>query len=126
MAKPHIMYMAGGDEIQPEVESLSIVPDVEADEPGLTVIEFVVADEVDLKFIMIFLFFTEAKAPPIPFLVSVRSVAHETDFQQGSRDIFIGCVRTMAVSQKKVRMSSFSFNFMFMPHVSVMYRTCSS
>ena len=44
----------------------------------------------------------EAKAPPIPFLVTVRSVAQETDFQQGARDIFVGCVRTMAVSQKKV------------------------
>ena len=38
MAKPHIMYLAGGDEIQPEVESLSIVPEVEAEEPGSTAV----------------------------------------------------------------------------------------
>ena len=37
MAKPHIMYLGGGDELVPEVESLSVVPVEEEDAPGKTV-----------------------------------------------------------------------------------------
>ena len=35
--------------------------------------------------------------------MSVQSTAREAEFEPGSRDIIMGCVRTMAVSQKKVR-----------------------
>ena len=34
-------------------------------------------------------------------LFSVKSIAKESEFVPGSRDLFVGCVRTMAVSQKK-------------------------
>ena len=34
MAKPHIMYLGGGDELVPEVESLSVVPVEEEEAPG--------------------------------------------------------------------------------------------
>ena len=37
-----------------------------------------------------------------PVLVTVRSVACNDTFQPGVREIYAGCVRTMAVSQKKV------------------------
>jgi hypothetical protein len=35
--------------------------------------------------------------------MTFRSVAKDDAYQPASRDIMIGCVRTMAVSQKKVR-----------------------
>ncbi len=31
-AKPHIMYLTGGDELMPEVESLSVLPVLEEEE----------------------------------------------------------------------------------------------
>ena len=34
MAKPHIMYLAGGDELVPEVESLAVIPGADGDEAG--------------------------------------------------------------------------------------------
>ena len=35
-------------------------------------------------------------------LFTVKSIAKESEFVTGSRDLYVGCVRTMAVSQKKV------------------------
>ncbi len=34
-AKPHIMYLTGGDELMPEVESLSVLPVLEEEEGNL-------------------------------------------------------------------------------------------
>ena len=44
--------------------------------------------------------------PPPPVLVTLQSVANESGFSVASRDILVGCVRTMAVSQKKVPVTS--------------------
>ena len=44
---------------------------------------------------------TKMHAPP-PVLVNLESVAQENEFTVATRDIHVGCVRTMAVSQKKV------------------------
>ena len=45
---------------------------------------------------------SDTKGPPIPLLVTLRSVMRGAEFTTASREIFVGCVRTMAVSQKKV------------------------
>ena len=34
MAKPHIMFLGGGDELVPEVESLAVLPRDDGDETG--------------------------------------------------------------------------------------------
>ena len=44
----------------------------------------------------------DTKGPPIPLLVTLRSVMKGSEFSAASRQIHVGCVRTMAVSQKKV------------------------
>ena len=46
--------------------------------------------------------FSDAKPAPIPVLVTLHSIAKETEFLMATKDIHVGCVRTMAVSQKKV------------------------
>lgn len=48
-------------------------------------------------------FFADLKNLIPSVLFSVKSIAKESEFVPGSRDLFVGCVRTMAVSQKKVR-----------------------
>ena len=40
-----------------------------------------------------------------PVLVTIRSTAKDDENIPGTRELFIGCVRTMAVSQKKVGFS---------------------
>ncbi|KAK2188128.1 hypothetical protein NP493_143g01026 [Ridgeia piscesae] len=75
--KEHIMYLEGGEPLSPEVESLSVAPPAEVDEDP-----------------------TKMHAPP-PVLVNLESVAQENEFTVATRDIHVGCVRTMAVSQKK-------------------------
>lgn len=50
------------------------------------------------------IFLTDGKLLPTPILFTLRSIAKENDFIPASRDLFVGCVRTMAVSQKKVRL----------------------
>ena len=45
---------------------------------------------------------SDEKPPPTPLLVTLRSIAKETEFIMATSEIYVGCVRTMAVSQKKV------------------------
>ena len=47
-------------------------------------------------------FLSDEKPPPMPVLVTLRSIAKETEFITATTEIYVGCVRTMAVSQKKV------------------------
>lgn len=76
MAKPRIMFVHGMDERTPDIESLAEeTPAPTEDEDG--------------------------KLLPTPILFTLRSIAKENDFIPASRDLFVGCVRTMAVSQKK-------------------------
>ncbi|XP_074655233.1 cilia- and flagella-associated protein 74-like isoform X2 [Tubulanus polymorphus] len=74
-AQEHIMFMGGGDELKTDVESLSVLPvtDIEEDEK------------------------TYAKS----FLVTCKSVMKDDEYIPGEGEVFVGCVRTMAVSQKK-------------------------
>lgn len=57
-------------------------------------------------------FWTDGKLLPTPILFTLRSIAKENDFIPASRDLFVGCVRTMAVSQKKVRLLSILFQLL--------------
>ncbi|XP_055958483.1 cilia- and flagella-associated protein 74 isoform X1 [Patella vulgata] len=75
IAKNHIMYMYGGDELTPDIESLAVTPVLDDDE--------------------------DFKLPPKPILVSLFSITKDNEFTTASREIFVACVRTMAVSQKK-------------------------
>ncbi|XP_064642380.1 cilia- and flagella-associated protein 74-like [Lineus longissimus] len=75
VAKDHIMYMSGGDELTPNVESLAVLPVTEEEEDG--------------------------KLPPQSLLLTFESVAKDDEFVTATREIYAGCVRTMAVSQKK-------------------------
>lgn len=59
-----------------------------------------------------FFFWTDGKLLPTPILFTLRSIAKENDFIPASRDLFVGCVRTMAVSQKKVRLLSILFQLL--------------
>ncbi|XP_056018167.1 cilia- and flagella-associated protein 74-like isoform X2 [Ostrea edulis] len=76
MAKPRIMFVHETDDRTPDIESLA------EETPVLT------EDE-------------DGKLLPTPVLFTLRSIAKENDFIPASRDLFVGCVRTMAVSQKK-------------------------
>ncbi|VDH97168.1 Hypothetical predicted protein [Mytilus galloprovincialis] len=76
MAKKNVMFVHGVDETTVNVESLS-------ENPPSTL------EEEELKGIL----------PSVLF--SVKSIAKESEFVPGSREIYVGCVRTMAVSQKK-------------------------
>ncbi|XP_071146387.1 cilia- and flagella-associated protein 74-like isoform X1 [Mytilus edulis] len=76
MAKKNVMFVHGVDETTVNVESLS-------EHPPSTL------EEEELKGIL----------PSVLF--SVKSIAKESEFVPGSREIYVGCVRTMAVSQKK-------------------------
>ncbi len=51
---------------------------------------------------MLFFPIAEVKASPIPILVTLRSVMKDTTLMPAVKEIMVGCVRTMAVSQKKV------------------------
>ncbi|XP_062567016.1 cilia- and flagella-associated protein 74-like isoform X4 [Saccostrea cucullata] len=76
MAKPRIMFVDGTDERTPEIESLAEeTPVPTEDEDG--------------------------KLLPTPVLFTLRSIVKENDFIPASRDLIVGTVRTMAVSQKK-------------------------
>ena len=44
-----------------------------------------------------------------PVLVTIRSTAKDDENIPGTRELFVGCVRTMAVSQKKVWLVSVAF-----------------
>ncbi|XP_052759795.1 cilia- and flagella-associated protein 74-like isoform X2 [Mya arenaria] len=75
-AKTKIMFIDGGDPLHPELESLAV-----QSQPPL--------DEDDLRLQM------------QPVLVTLQSTALEDSYEPATREIYIGCVRTMAVSQKK-------------------------
>ncbi|KAL5014796.1 hypothetical protein ScPMuIL_009066 [Solemya velum] len=75
-SKPHIMYIDGVDDRFPTIESLA--------EKSVISLE----DE-------------ESKTPIIPVLCTLHSIAKDNQYVPASREISIGCVRTMAVSQKK-------------------------
>ncbi|XP_077980899.1 cilia- and flagella-associated protein 74-like isoform X2 [Glandiceps talaboti] len=75
-SREHTMYVVGGDEIMTCVESLAAGPLPEEEEG-------------------------EVKPPAVPVLLSFRSVGKEDGHQPATRSIEIGCIRTMAVSQKK-------------------------
>lgn len=75
-AKPRIMYIEGFDERSPDVESLAEKPSLHTE------------DE-------------DTKALPEPILFTLQSIAKESEFIPASRELHVGCVRTMAVSQKK-------------------------
>ncbi|XP_046572911.1 LOW QUALITY PROTEIN: cilia- and flagella-associated protein 74-like [Haliotis rubra] len=77
IAKDHIMYLEGGEDLTPDVESLSFVP-VPTEEDG-----------------------EELKPSIKPLLITLSSVAKDDEYMAATRDIYVGCVRTMAVSQKK-------------------------
>ena len=48
-------------------------------------------------------FLSDAKTPvPIPMLFTLKSQMKDEVFLPATRDVFVCCVRTMAVSQKKV------------------------
>merc|ERR1719210_1488491 len=64
----------------PNVESLHVMP-VDQEEPGVSG--------------------KKVGPAPRPVLVTLHSISKDTDFSPATRDIQIGCVRTMAVSQKK-------------------------
>ena len=51
------------------------------------------------------IFSTELKLQLLPVLVTLKSTALEDSYEPATREIYMGCVRTMAVSQKKVRNS---------------------
>ncbi|KAK3105163.1 hypothetical protein FSP39_018521 [Pinctada imbricata] len=74
-AKPRIMFIHGVDEKTPDVESLAEKPAPAEDEEG--------------------------KPAMASVLFTIKSIAKENEFVPGSRDLYVGCVRTMAVSQKK-------------------------
>ncbi|XP_022101858.1 cilia- and flagella-associated protein 74-like [Acanthaster planci] len=76
-AKSKIMYLLGGDQMQPPVESLAVVP--------------VTDEEEDPK----------ALPPAIPTLLSFRALSKEDETVPASRQLQVGCIRTMAISQKK-------------------------
>ncbi|ESO90474.1 hypothetical protein LOTGIDRAFT_123206, partial [Lottia gigantea] len=80
LGKNHIMYMFGGDDLTPDVESLAVLPVTEDDE----------GKKINRLY-----------KNSIPMLVSLFSVAKETEVIPANRDVFVACVRTMAVSQKK-------------------------
>lgn len=67
----------------------------------------------------VFILLTESKPPPIPLLLTLRSRIKNEEFLPASQDVYIGCVRTMAVSQKKVQIFLLCFvqfseiNFVF-------------
>ncbi|XP_023933583.1 fibrillin-2 [Lingula anatina] len=82
---PHIMYVAGGDELMPDVESLTVLPGTEEEE--------------------------EVKSSAIPVLLTFNSVSSEEGFSAASRELLVGCVRTMAVSQKKPGKQNGEFSF---------------
>ncbi|KAI0214112.1 hypothetical protein LSAT2_000786 [Lamellibrachia satsuma] len=92
--KEHIMYLEGGEALLPEMESLSMIPPAEVEEVSIDLPvrargrNQTVVDP------------TKAHVPQ-PLLVTLQSIAGETEFSVASRDILVGCVRTMAVSQKK-------------------------
>ncbi|XP_071804990.1 cilia- and flagella-associated protein 74-like [Asterias amurensis] len=77
VAKSKIMFIIGGDEMKPSVESLSVVP--------------VTEEEEDPK----------ALPPAIPLLLSFRALGKEDETIAATRQLQVGCIRTMAVSQKK-------------------------
>ncbi|CAH1773330.1 unnamed protein product [Owenia fusiformis] len=76
VAKPHIMYVTGGDPLTPDIESLAVLPVTDHD------------DE-------------DSKVMPQCVLVNVFSISRDQAFEPGEAEFLIGCVRTMAVSQKK-------------------------
>lgn len=45
---------------------------------------------------------SDTKADPIPILITLESIIENDEFLLAKREIEVGCVRTMAVSQKKV------------------------
>lgn len=47
-------------------------------------------------------YFSELKQQLAPVLVSLKSTATDDSYEPATREIYMGCVRTMAVSQKKV------------------------
>ncbi|XP_071839784.1 cilia- and flagella-associated protein 74-like isoform X2 [Apostichopus japonicus] len=75
-AKTKIMYVTGGDEISPRVESLTVTPIIEelAEVP---------------------------QSAATPVLLTFRALSTDEKTQPASRQLNVGCVRTMAVSQKK-------------------------
>ncbi|XP_076472381.1 cilia- and flagella-associated protein 74-like isoform X2 [Babylonia areolata] len=76
-AHPHIMFMEGGDPLYPDIESLGVVPATTEGEE-------------------------DAKNPPaIPMLFTLKSQTKDEVFLPATRDVYVCCVRTMAVSQKK-------------------------
>ena len=58
-------------------------------------------DEGKAHWIFIFVF-VEAQIGPRPILVTLHSISKDTEFSTATWDIVIGCVRTMAVSQKYI------------------------
>ncbi|KAL4221191.1 hypothetical protein ACF0H5_019455 [Mactra antiquata] len=74
-SKQRIMFIEGGDQIKPDIESLAVKPIIEDEET--------------------------IKQTTTPLLVTLKAIAKDDAYDPASRDIYIGCVRTMAVSQKK-------------------------
>ncbi|KAL3862108.1 hypothetical protein ACJMK2_008101 [Sinanodonta woodiana] len=76
IAKKNIMYVAVGDPLTPNIESLAERTTVHIDEE-------------------------ETKPTLETYLFMLKSIAKENEYIPGTREILIGCVRTMAISQKK-------------------------
>jgi hypothetical protein len=52
---------------------------------------------------LIFSCFLDGKLPAESLLLTFESIAKDDEFLMATRELYVGCVRTMAVSQKKVR-----------------------
>ncbi len=89
-AKSHAMYMCGGDVLSPGVESLAGVPEEELGE--------------------------EDKPPAMPLLVTLQSIAGETEVSPAQREIFAGCAKSMAVGQKKVNSTNTVCEYVALVH----------
>lgn len=138
MAKPRIMFVHGMDERTPDIESLAEETPAPTEDEGLS---YKFSQKLSMhltsficfiKYMMhccphwnlnmsntcmtlndyVFFFWTDGKLLPTPILFTLRSIAKENDFIPASRDLFVGCVRTMAVSQKKVRILSVLFQLL--------------
>ena len=74
--------------------------------------------------IMVTTLFVDAKPPPIPLLVTLYSVAKDNEFTLATKEITVGCVRTMAVSQKKVSFLSFFQISQFLLLLYLIFSNC--
>lgn len=107
-AWPHIMFVTGGDRLWPDADSLAYLPpplDEEEAEAGGK----------------------GAGAPAGSVLLTFGAkMDEEGNIEPATRHILVGCVRTMAVSQKKVRNASVESLALCSFHCQLSNATCIS